>query len=177
MKIAIMGYSGSGKSTLARALGKKYGAEVLHLDHVHWLPGWKARSREDKCEIVKSFLDSHDSWVIDGNYTSVFEERRLEEADMIVVMLFGRIACYLRARKRLKKYRGKSRPDMGEGCCEKIDHEFVKWLFFGGRTKEKREHYRFITEKYREKTTVIKNQKELDRFMLAQTGRAEPEDI
>ena len=31
MKISVIGYSGSGKSTLAAALGRRYGAEVLHL--------------------------------------------------------------------------------------------------------------------------------------------------
>ncbi|MFQ7701734.1 MAG: DNA topology modulation protein FlaR, partial [Christensenellaceae bacterium] len=41
MKIAVIGYSGSGKSTLANALGEYYGAEVLHLDCVHWLAGWR----------------------------------------------------------------------------------------------------------------------------------------
>ena len=50
MKILIMGYSGSGKSTLAGYLGKKYGIPVLHLDHVFWLPGWKARPREENGE-------------------------------------------------------------------------------------------------------------------------------
>ena len=52
MKIAIIGYSGSGKSTLARKLGAIYNAEVLHLDTVHWLPGWKERADEEKMNIV-----------------------------------------------------------------------------------------------------------------------------
>lgn len=93
MKIAVIGYSGSGKSTLAAALGKEYGADVLHLDSVHFLPGWKERPDEEKRRVVEAFLDSHDSWVIDGNYTKLFYERRTEEADRIVMMLFGRFAC------------------------------------------------------------------------------------
>ena len=40
MRIAVIGYSGAGKSTLARALGARYGVPVLHMDRVHWAPGW-----------------------------------------------------------------------------------------------------------------------------------------
>ena len=40
MRIAIIGYSGAGKSTLARALGERYACPVLHLDALHFLPGW-----------------------------------------------------------------------------------------------------------------------------------------
>lgn len=47
MRIAVIGYSGSGKSTLAARLGAAYGVPVLHLDSVHWLPGWVERPREE----------------------------------------------------------------------------------------------------------------------------------
>ena len=43
MKIAILGTSGSGKSTLAKRLGERYGLPVLHMDTVHFLPGWVER--------------------------------------------------------------------------------------------------------------------------------------
>ena len=43
MKIQIYGYSGSGKSTLAHDLGAKLELPVLHMDTVHFLPGWQVR--------------------------------------------------------------------------------------------------------------------------------------
>ena len=43
VKIAIFGYSGSGKSTLAQHLGRRFNAPVLHLDRVHFGPGWRER--------------------------------------------------------------------------------------------------------------------------------------
>lgn len=175
MKIAIIGYSGSGKSTLAATLGEKRGLPVLHMDRVHWLPGWKARDREEKIRIVTEFLDSHDSWVIDGNYARVCGERRFEEADRIVALLFGRLACYRRVRKRLKAYRGKSRPDMGEGCEEKVDWEFTKWVLFGGRTKERRALYRDLAARYPDKVTVVRNQRQLDRLTRELTAAGEKE--
>ncbi|MBO7376520.1 MAG: DNA topology modulation protein FlaR, partial [Clostridia bacterium] len=89
MKIAIIGYSGAGKSTLARKLGEKYGVDVLHLDSVHFLPGWVERERADERKIVADFLDSHAErgWVVDGNYTKLSYERRIDEADLVIMML------------------------------------------------------------------------------------------
>ena len=128
MKIAIVGYSGSGKSTLARRLGEYHHAEVLHLDTVHHLPGWKERDRESEKQIVEAFLDEHAAWVIDGNYSKLFYERRMEEADRIVMLLFNRFSCLYRAYKRYRKYKGKTRPDMAEGCGEKMDRAFAWWI-------------------------------------------------
>ena len=48
MKIAILGTSGSGKSTLAQTLGAAYHAPVLHLDTVHFLPGWVERPLDEE---------------------------------------------------------------------------------------------------------------------------------
>ena len=88
MKIAILGLSGSGKSTLAKQLGSFYHAPVLHLDAVHFLPGWVERVPGEEEQLVTSFLDTHSSWVMDGNYTKTCYARRLEEADQIIVLAF-----------------------------------------------------------------------------------------
>ena len=92
MKIEIMGYSGSGKSTLCRELAERYQLPALHLDQVQFLPNWEIRPEEEKMEQVAAFLDEHPKgWVIDGNYSKLSYERRNEEADRIVQLLFGRI--------------------------------------------------------------------------------------
>ena len=52
MRIAIIGYSGAGKSTLARALGERYACPVLHLDALHFLPGWKERGDGDALSLL-----------------------------------------------------------------------------------------------------------------------------
>lgn len=161
MKIAIIGYSGSGKSTLAQRLGKKYNANVLHLDTVHWLPGWQERNVQEEKEIVEDFLDSNLSWVIDGNYGKVLYDRRMQEADKIIFMNFNRFACLYRAFKRYFRYKGKSRASMTEGCSEKIDLEFVLWILYKGRDKKHKQRYNSVLEKYPYKTVVIRNQRQL----------------
>ena len=164
MKVAIIGYSGSGKSTLARKFGQFYHAEVLHLDQVHHMPGWKERDYESARKIVSDFLDEHSSWVIDGNYGKLLFERRIEEADIIIMLLFNRFSSLLRAWKRYRTYKGKSRPDMAEGCPEKMDAEFIKWILFDGRTKSTRNHYRKIKLQFPDKVIILKNQRQIDAF-------------
>lgn len=166
MKIAILGYSGSGKSTLARELGQLHGADVLHFDQVHFLPGWAVRSREEKEKITADFLDSHDSWVIDGNYTKLSYERRLAEADLIILMLFSPLNCLWRVIRRYRTYRGSSRPDMTEGCNEKLDRWFIRWVLWEGRDKNTRQRFARIQADDPEKVVVIRNQRQLDAFRV-----------
>ena len=171
MKIAILGYSGSGKSTLARLLADKYHTDVLHFDTVQFLPNWVIRTEEEKRAITKEFLDAHDAWVIDGNYSKLCYERRMEEADTIILLLFNRFSCLLRAFRRYLTYKNATRPDMAEGCNEKFDWEFIKWILYLGRTKQTRDRFKQVIADYPDKTIVIKNQKQLDQYLNNQKSR------
>jgi adenylate kinase family enzyme len=65
-RVLVMGRSGSGQSTLVSQLGQHLGIPVVHLDTLHFLPGWvevdaaveEARLRE---------IVATDRWIIDGN--------------------------------------------------------------------------------------------------------------
>lgn len=164
MKISIIGYSGSGKSTLAAALGQHYGLPVLHLDRVQFAPGWVERPKEVKLAEVQTFLDTHGGWVIDGNYTNLWYDRRLEESDKIIFMDFGRWTCLYRVLARFVRYHGQTRNSMGEGCPEKIDAEFLRWVLFGGRSADKVRRYETLCREWSGKVLRIRNQRELDDF-------------
>ena len=86
----------------------------------------------------------------------------MEEADVIIMLLFNKVSCLYRVTKRYLKYKNKTRPDMSEGCKEKLDLEFIKWILRDGRTKESRERYQGVLARYPNKTVVIKNQRQLD---------------
>lgn len=165
MKIAILGYSGSGKSTLAARLGELYETNVLHLDRVHFLPDWVERGLDEKRKLVADFLNENESWIIDGNYTKLLYNERTEQADMIVILLFGRFTCLWRVIKRYRKYKGGTRPDMGEGCSEKLDGKFIWWVLRDGRTRSKKAMFNDVCGKYPVKTVVLKNQRQLDEFI------------
>ncbi len=160
MKIAILGFSGCGKSTLAQKLGEKYDIPVLHLDRVQFAANWVEREQEDKLRDVAAFLDSHDSWVMDGNYSNLLQERRLEEADRIIMLELNRFVCLWRVLKRWFTYGGSSRPDMAEGCKEKVDWEFLRWVLHDGRTKQRKVHLNNIARRYPQKCTRIRTRKQ-----------------
>jgi len=165
MKIAIIGYSGSGKSTLAHKLADFYKLDVLHFDVVQFQPNWVVRSGEEKERITKEFMDTHESWVIDGNYTKLSFERRMKEADLIIILLFNRWACLNRVIKRYRKYKDTTRPDMGEGCPEKLDAEFIRWVLFDGRKKNIQDRFRSVKNQYPKKTVDFYNQKQINRWL------------
>lgn len=164
MKIAVIGYSGAGKSTLAQALGKHYGIPLLHFDQVHWAPGWHERDREEAHKMVHKFMD-HSQWVIDGNYTEFEYDRRMAEADKIIFLDLPCLICFFRAWKRFFQNRGRTRADMGEGCPEKMDSEFMQWLLWKGRKRQKGRWLEAGLSKYLEKVTVLKSQREIDRYL------------
>lgn len=173
MKIAVIGYSGSGKSTLAAFMAKRYGLPVLHLDTVHWLPGWQERERADEERIVNDFMNMNDGWVIDGNYRKLSFDRRMREADRIIFMNFNRFTCFARAYRRYRTHRGKTRDSMTKGCPEKMDREFALWLLFKGRTKARRAIFEHVLREHLQKTRVIRNQRELSAYIKEMGNESE----
>ena len=173
MKIAIIGYSGAGKSTLAQRLSEGPELPVLHLDTVQWLPGWKTRELDAKLDMVSDFLDENceKGWVIDGNYKKLFYERRMDEADLIVFLDFPALRCLFRAYKRYFKYKGKTRSSITEGCDEKIDLEFIRWILRDGRTREIKNGYDALAKKYPEKFIRCRNDRQTDAVFRLLTER------
>jgi len=71
-RIRVVGSSGSGKSTFAKELAQKLSIPVLELDSIYHLEGWTACDPEEFKTRVEEFVNT-DSWVVDGNYSSVSE--------------------------------------------------------------------------------------------------------
>ena len=133
-KIALIGSGGSGKSTLARKLGKKLNIEVYHLDALFWKPNWRQTSKEEQRK-VQNELVKKEEWIIDGNYNGTMDIR-LNAVDTIIFVDISRVICIYRVFKRMIQYRGKSRPDMAEGVNERLDFDFLKWVWAYPKTKK-----------------------------------------
>ncbi len=164
MKIAILGYSGSGKSTTTKYLGELFHIPYLYMDTVYWAENWQERDRDEALAKVSEFMQQKDG-IMDGNYSSLLQKERLELADYIIFMNFSRWSCLWRVLKRYFQNRNKSRESIAEGCIEKIDLEFIWWVLYAGRTPAKKKKYKEIAECYQDKVIIIKNQRQLDRFL------------
>jgi len=162
-RIVIIGSGGAGKSTLARRLGEITGIEVIHLDQLYWQPNWAKPSKDEWKQTVAEIL-KRDSWILDGNFGGTMETR-LEACDTAIFLDFSRFVCLYRILKRRLTYRRTNRPDMAEGCNEKIDLEFLGWIWnFASTTKPKIEER--LQKIEHEKTVIrLKSAREVESFI------------
>ena len=161
-RVMIIGCGGAGKSTLARQLGEKTGLPVVHLDKLFWTPGWVSLSREEFDKVHREAI-VQEKWIIDGNFDRTMPER-IRRCDAVVYLDFSRFACLLGVAKRILTTYGKVRPDMGEGCPERFDWEFLQWVWnFNGSKREK--NYRLLDQCCDKEIYILKNRRNVKRFL------------
>lgn len=100
-KVVIFGNSGSGKTTLAKSLSAAESSAHLDLDTIAWQPvspPTRVPLEESKREI-DIFLDSNESWVVEGCYTDLLELVAGQANEMIFLNLPIK-ACIENAKKR-----------------------------------------------------------------------------
>ncbi len=139
--VLVFGSSGAGKSTFARQLGERLGIEAIHLDAAFWKPGWVESNDEEFREKVAA-LAARDRWVMDGNYSRTLD-LRLPKTDTIIYLDIPRHVCVWRVAKRVGRTYGRSRADLGEGCPEKLDLAFLKWVWDYPKEREAEDTQRF----------------------------------
>ncbi len=158
----IIGCGGAGKSTLARQLGERLQIPVVHLDKLFWSPGWVQVTQEVFDSRLASELEKP-RWIMDGNFNRTIPQR-IARCDTIIYLDFSRFACLMGVAKRILTTYGKVRPDMGEGCPERIDLDFLKWVW--NFNKKNREHYyQMLNETENVQTIVLKNRRMVRRFL------------
>ena len=158
----IIGCGGSGKSTLARLLGEKLDIPVIHLDKLFWRPGWEQVSREEFDRLHGEALTG-EKWILDGNFDRTMAER-IRHCDTVIYLDFNRVACLLGVAKRILTTYGKVRPDMGEGCPERIDWEFLQWVWNFNKNKREK-NYRLLNETDGIEKIVLKNRRAVKMFL------------
>lgn len=132
-RIAIIGCGCTGKSTLAVRLGEILHIEVTHLDKLYWKPGWRETPVEDWRNMQEELV-KRDKWIIDGNYGATMDIR-LAAADTVIFLDYPRKVCLWRYIKRLIRYNNQERPDMGPGCIEQLDFDFLQWIWTYNKEK------------------------------------------
>ena len=161
-RIIIIGCGGAGKSTLARQLGEKLNLPVVHLDQLFWKPGW-VESTKDEIDVKIMAELAKPKWIIDGNYNRTLTER-IRHCDTVIYLDFSRLACLMGVAKRILTTYGQVRPDMGAGCPERFDAQFLKWIWNFNR-KHRENYYRMLNETEGIEKIVLKNRRAVKLFL------------
>ncbi|TAU88649.1 AAA family ATPase [Rhizobium leguminosarum] len=127
-RILVIGCSGGGKSTLSLKIAKRFGLPYISLDRdVYWLPGWVTRDRVEQRKIIASRI-LEERWIMDGTNPSSLDIR-LPRTDLVLWVRMPRLLCIWGAISRCAKWIGRTRPEMAPGCIEKVDWEFLRFIW------------------------------------------------
>ena len=128
-RVLVMGSSGSGKSTFARGLSDITGIPTVSIDALFWKPGWV---ESERAEFERRMIEAAQQprWIMDGNFTTHGAgELRRQLADTIIWFDLPRSTCMFGILGRIAGSYGQVRPEMAEGCPEKIDLEFFRYVW------------------------------------------------
>jgi adenylate kinase family enzyme len=126
-RILVIGSGGAGKSTVAARLAKRLGLPLIGLDSLYWKADWVATPADEWAARIRD-VSAQDAWVMDGNYGGTLDVR-LARCDAVIFLDLPRIVCLWRIIWRAVRYVGRVRPDMPQGCPERLSWEFVIWVW------------------------------------------------
>lgn len=161
-RVLIIGPCGAGKSTLATKLGPKLGLPVFHMDQLKWKPGWIEGSDAELSHKLDLAI-AGDRWLIDGNYGGTLA-LRLGRADTVVYLDYPVSMCVRQLLRRIRMYRGRSRPDMPEGCPERLDLAFLWYVLRWNHGPRIRTEQRLIG--HEDKIIRLRSPAQLDHWLL-----------
>jgi adenylate kinase family enzyme len=127
-RILVMGSSRSGKSTFEQRLSAIMRIPFMPLDALYWRPGWVESDRaEFNGRVTEAALGPQ--WIVDGNHISHAGELRRQVCDTIIWFDLPRSTRMLGIMRRIAGSYGQVRPEMAEGCPEKIHFEFSRYVW------------------------------------------------
>ncbi len=109
--------------------------------------------------------------MMEGNFGSTMD-LRIAACDTVIYLDLPRTRCIYHVFKRVIKYRNRTRPDMGEGCAEKFDLKFLRWVWNFPKTTKPAIEER-LARGGREKTIIrLHSKREIEAFFvnLAKNG-------
>lgn len=157
-KVLVLGCPGSGKSTFARNLKSKTNLPLFHLDNLFHLPDKNNVGDEELCKRITNIL-KEDSWIIDGNYTVMLEER-IKDADTIFLLDIDLGICLKHIEGRI----GTKREDI-PFIEDEFEEEFREYVINFPKTKLIK--IKNLIEKYKNNKTifVFKTNDETDEYL------------
>jgi putative MATE family efflux protein len=130
-RIIVKGGAGAGKSTLSRALGKKFGLPVIHLDRYVYGPGWKkVEFAEVRARVAQALASNR--WVVDGTYSDL-HDLMLPQADLVIWIEQPAWRRLYRTWRKTRIHRNRPRSDRPDDCEERFTLGYVMTILSFGR--------------------------------------------
>lgn len=160
-RVVIFGSPGAGKSTLSYKLAAITGLPIIHLDRHFWKPGW-VRTESDTWRVMVQELTNQPVWIMDGNYSGTLD-LRLGTADTLIHLDYPTHICMCRVLFRIISTYGKQRSDVAEGCAERFDLSFLRFVWNYRRDNRPRDMV--LMADFKGTTHRFTHPGELDAFM------------
>ena len=168
-KVLVIGCCGAGKSTLSKKLEKILKLPLIHLDKYYHKPNWEEPEKEEWEQVLRKLVKQK-RWIMDGNYADSFDIR-FPLADTIIYLDYPSIKCCLRVIKRNITYFRKKRSDIADGCKERFDLFFLKFVLTFNYKNRENIYNRLENIKTTKEVIILKNDKEADLFLLKNRNR------
>lgn len=162
-RVMIIGQPGSGKSTLARALGERTGLPVIHIDLIHWKPGWVERDRDEKTKLCQE-VHAQEEWIFEGGHSATWPER-LSRCDTLIWLDFPLWLRTWRVFRRTIKDYGRSRIDLPQDCPEKFELEFYQFIWRTHKRARKNIQNLFENVPPEKQSFKLTSNSEINRFL------------
>jgi adenylate kinase family enzyme len=162
-RILVIGSGGAGKSTFSPKLGEILGLPVIHLDTLFWKPGWVETPKDEWATRITAEIQ-RPRWIIDGNFGGTMEIR-LAACDTVIFLNLSRWICLWRVLSRRLRYHRKGRPDMTAGCPERLDFQFLKWIWTYPTAKAPQILERLESLKATANIFVLRSPQEVEAFL------------
>ncbi len=161
-RVLVVGCGGAGKSTLARDLAAVSDLPVIHLDTEYWQAGWNEPAAHEWQARVGE-LTAAPAWIMDGNYGGTIKQR-VADADLVVILERSRLVCLGNVLRRRWQHRGSTRPDMADGCPERLDPKFLRWIWDYPRVSGPKLRQR-LAEAGFDRVVTLRTRREIDAFV------------
>lgn len=160
-KYLIIGSPGSGKTSLALKLSEKTKLPIYSLDQIFWKPGWQKVTQEEFISAIQQ-IRSLPPGIIEGCYPKIIE-LCLDMTEIVIYLDISRYKCINRMLFRTLTHLGRQRPNAPEGCLERFDKNFFKYIWNFRKNYELK--IRQSIEQYKNEVIILRSSKQITRFL------------